>query len=199
MIAPIFLILLFVVFEVSYDEFMQEALDSTLQSAARQVQVGNTQTASNSTFVNSYFCPYGNGLLNCNNLFVQIQQISFSSNTCPNTSAIPSDFYDATANSRLPVSGGQLQLSAYFSGGGTAGTGSQAGLSPCASTSPNSGYCNAGPQEFILMSAVYVAPSFLGALLPNHITYNGKYVRPLYSSTAFETEPFSSTSPSNAC
>ena len=69
LVVPTFLVLLFVVFEVSYDLFMQEVLDNALQSAARQVQIGNTQTASNSTFVNNFFCPYGDGLLNCNNLF----------------------------------------------------------------------------------------------------------------------------------
>ncbi len=193
MIAPIFLILLFVVFEVSYDEFMQEVLDSTVQSAARQVQIGKSQNASNSTFVTGYMCPYDTGLLNCNNLFVRIQQVTFNTAACSNK-----DFYDATP-AGAPVSGGVLQLGGFFSGAGVAGNGATLTPSPCATTTSSSGYCNAGPQEFILMSAVYVAPSFLDGLVLNHITYGGQYVRALYSTAAFETEPYSNSSPTNAC
>lgn len=201
MVGPVFMVFLFVIFEVSYDEFLQEVLDNALQSSARQVQIGNTQGATSATFVNRYFCQYGIGLLNCNNLFVQIQQISFSSSSCPNSSspAQPSDFYEATANNGPSVSSGQLQLGAHFSGAGTAGSGGSDNHSPCATAGSISGYCNAGPQEFILMNAVYAAPSFVGALMPNHVTYNGNYVRPIYSSVAFVTETFSSSSPSNAC
>jgi Flp pilus assembly protein TadG len=194
MVAPFFLVLLFMVFEVSYDEFMQEVLDNALQSSARQVQIGNTQTAANSTFVGNYFCPYADGLFNCNNLFVRIQSISFSSGSCTTTS----DFYDATP-SGSPISGGVVQLGAFFSGAGTVGTGSTINTSPCATSSSSSGYCNAGPQELILMSAVYLAPTFLGGLVLNHVTYGGQIVRAVYSTAAVETEPFANTSPANPC
>jgi hypothetical protein len=200
LVAPVFMVMLFVVFEVSYDEFLQEVLDNALQSAARQVQIGNTQSASTSTFVTSYFCSYGGGLLNCNNLYVRIQSISFSAGSCSNlsSSSATGDFYDATV-SGPPVSSGVLELGDFYSGAGTVGSGSDVNLSPCESSSSSAGYCNAGPQELILMTGVYVAPSFLDGLVLNHITYGGKYVRALYSTAVFETEPFSSDSPSSAC
>jgi TadE-like protein len=195
LVAPIFFVLLFVVFEVSYDEFMQEVLDSTVQSAARQVQIGNTQTATNSTFVASYMCPYDSGLMNCNNLFVRIQEVSFGNGSCPLATA---DFYDATPLS-LPISNGVVQLANFYNGAGAAGTGGPMNLSPCATTGSSSGFCNAGPQQLILMTGVYVAPSFLGGLVLRNMSYGGNYVRALYSTAAFVTESFSSTSPSNRC
>lgn len=200
LVVPTFLVLLFVVFEVSYDLFMQEVLDNALQSAARQVQTGNTQTASNSTFVNNFFCPYGDGLLNCNNLFVRIQSVSFGAGSCSNISGSSStgDFYDATVTG-VPTSGGVVQLGDFYSGAGTMGSGSAANLSPCSSSSSSSGYCNAGPQQMILMTAVYLSPSFLDGLVLNHVTYGGRFVRPQYSTAAFETEAFANTSPSTPC
>jgi hypothetical protein len=192
LVAPIFLAMFFIVFEVSYDEFMQEVLDNALQSAARQIQVGNTQGATSATFVNGFFCPYGNGLLNCNNLYVRVQSVSFGSGTCQNL-----DYYDATSNGGIPANGNALQLSGYYNGAGQQGTGGTASLSSCASsgTTAGAGYCTAGPQNLMLMSAIYVAPSFLGGLLPNHYTYLGKFVRPIYASAAFETENFATNSP----
>jgi hypothetical protein len=200
LVAPVFMVMLFVVFEISYDEFMQEVLDNALQSAARQVQIGDTQSASTSTFVTDYFCPYGSGLLNCKNLFVRIQSISFSAGSCSNlsSSSATGDFYDATV-SGAPVSSGVLELGDFYSGAGTVGSGSDDNLSSCASSSSSAGYCNAGPQELILMTGIYVAPSFLDGLVLNHITYGGNYVRALYSTASFETEPFSNDSPSSAC
>lgn len=194
LVAPVFLVLLFVVFEVSYDEFMQEVLDNALQSSARQVQIGNTQTATSGTFVQNYFCPYDDGLINCNSLYVRIQSVSFGSGSCSNL-----DFYDATVPGGAPSSGSVLQLGAFYNGAGNEGNGANSNMSPCATPNSSSGYCNAGSQEFILMTAIYVAPSFLGGLLPYHFTYGGSYVRPIYSSAAFQTEPFASTSPLNPC
>jgi Flp pilus assembly protein TadG len=211
LVAPFFLVMLFVVFEVSYDEFMQEVLDNALQSAARQVQIGNTQAATSSTFVQNYFCPYGNGLLNCNSLYLRIQSVSFNAGSCSRlaTTNATGDYYDATMDknganiSTAPSSNGVLQLADYYSGAGTAGTsstGSAVGLSSCATSNSSSGYCNAGPQELMLMSAVYVAPSFLDGLLLNHFTYGGKFIRPIFSTAAFETESFAaSTSLTSEC
>lgn len=211
MVAPVFFLLLFVVFEVAYDEFMQEVLDNTLQSAARQVQIGNTQSSTAATFVQNYMCPYDNGLFNCNNLFVRVQEIEIgptaagSGSTC---TASTDDFYDATTatdNSNAPTnslpvdSTGTLQLGAFYSGAGTQGVSSDLNLSPCATTTSASGYCNVGGQQFIMMTAVYVAPSFLDGLVLRHVTYGGHYVRALVSSAAFETEPFSSAGSTPAC
>jgi hypothetical protein len=199
MIAPIFLLLLFVVFEVSYDEFMQEVLDNAVSSAARQVQVGNAISAKSSNFVAKYLCPYDGGMLNCNNLFVRIEQVTFTQGSCSNVGVnVIGDFYDATQGG-LPVSNGVVQLGGYFNGGGSEGTGSKINQSPCGTTSSNSGYCNAGAQQYILMSAVYLAPSFLGGLILNHTLYNNKIVHAQFATAAFETETFTSTPANPQC
>lgn len=199
MVAPIFLLLLFIVFEVSYDLFMQEVLDNTLQFTARQVQIGNTQAASNATFVSQFFCPNDGGLLNCNNLFVRVQQVTFTQGSCTNLATTATgDFYDAT-NGQTPVSGGVLQLGGYYNGAGVTGTGSTIGLSPCATANSSSGFCNAGPQEMILMTAVYVAPSFLNGMVLNRIQYNGHFVRAQQSTAAIVTEAFSNKVAVNPC
>ena len=49
------------------------------------------------------------------------------------------------------------------------------------------------------MTAVYLSPSFLDGLVLNHVTYGGRFVRPQYSTAAFETEAFANTSPSTPC
>jgi hypothetical protein len=185
----------FVVFEVAYDEFMQEVLDATVSSGARQVQIGNAQSATSANFVATYVCPYANGLLNCNNLFVRVQAVTFTSGACTN-----GDYYNATKGSP-PISGGVLKLGAFYSGNSTGaqGTGGVIDGSPCATANSSlSGYCSAGPQQMMLISAVYVAPSFLAGLagpLIGHITYNNQYVRAQFSTAAFETENFKATSP----
>jgi hypothetical protein len=199
MVAPIFFLLLFVVFEVSYDLFMQEVLDNALQSTARMVQIGKTQSSINSNFVSTYFCPNDNGLLNCNNLFVRIQEVTFTQGSCTNLSSTKiGDYYDATTGT-VPISGGVLQLGDYYSGAGTVGTGANIGLSPCASPNSSSGFCDAGASEMILMTAVYVAPSFLDGMVLNKVKYNGQYVRAQTSTAAFVTEPFALLSPPNPC
>ena len=186
--APIFFVLLLAVFEISYDQFLQVVLNDSLQTAARDVQVGTTQnTASPASFMSNYFCPTAtHGLLNCHNLYVRIEQMNFSSGTCQNL-----DFYDATVG-RAPVAGGALQLGDFWSMDGQ-GNGAAANLSPCstintsASTTP--GYCNPGSQSMVLLSAVYIAPSFLGGLL-SPVKYKGSYVRPIFSTAALTTEAF---------
>jgi hypothetical protein len=45
----------------------------------------------------------------------------------------------------------------------------------------------------IILSAVYMTPSFLGNLLPNTYNYNGKTVRAFFSSAALITEGFNET------
>jgi hypothetical protein len=185
MTAPVFFALLLMVFEVSYDEFLQEVLDDALQTAARDIQVGATQnTATPSAFMSGYFCPTAtHGLLNCNSLYLRIEQMNFTTGTCQNL-----DYYDAVAGGG-PVVGGVLGLGDFWSTGGQ-GSGSVNNLSPCSSTtSTYPGYCNPGSSEMVLLTAVYTAPSFLGGLL-SPVKYNGSYVRPIYATAALTTEPF---------
>jgi hypothetical protein len=191
LVAPFFFLLLFAVFEISYDLFMQSVLDNTLQYAARQVQIGNAQGSTGPTFVAQYVCPYDGGLLNCNNLFVRVEQVNFGTAAC-------TDFYDATTG-QLPIVNGQLNLGYYYSGAGALGQGSAVGNTNCDIGTSASGFVNAGPSECIIMSAIYVAPSFLNGLILNRIKYNGKYVRAQLATAAFITEPFTATAGSPTC
>jgi Flp pilus assembly protein TadG len=191
-VAPIFLLLLFVVFEVAYDLFLQEVLDSSLAITARQVQVGNTQGASASNFVSTYFCPNDGGLLNCNNLYVRIEEVTLQgTSTCD-------DFYDATSGS-APIVNGTLELGYYYNGAGQQGTGGNVGPTVCETAGSNTSFNNAGASQCIVMSAVYVAPSFLNGLVLNRITYNGHLVRTQFSTAAFITEPFTATALTPTC
>ncbi len=79
------------------------------------------------------------------------------------------DFYDFTTG-QAPVSNGALDLTGYGSGN----------------------FCNSGPSQTLLISAVYAGPTFVGALLPNSfaVSYNGGLVHPTFSSVGTVTEAF---------
>ena len=79
------------------------------------------------------------------------------------------DFYDFTS-AHVPTSGSTLDLSSYAS----------------------SGFCSAMPNEMILITAIYVAPTFVAGILPGMTTlfYNGLPVHAVFSSVALETEGF---------
>ncbi len=191
-VMPVFLTFLFVLFEVAYDQFMQGELESALALTAYQVQVGNTEaTTSGQNFIANQFCPNAVAhALNCNGLYIRVQL--YDPDSC-------TDFYDAT-NGAKPISGGAVQLG-YYSGEQSPPSGNNAQVGPvtCQLSSSGTqgvGYCNPGPGEFVIMSAVYVTPSFLGALIPGqHYTYNGNFVHAGFASTAFYTEGFASSTP----
>jgi hypothetical protein len=82
------------------------------------------------------------------------------------------DYYNFTTG-KLPESGGALDLSSYGS----------------------ANFCNAGPSEFLLISAIYVSPSLIGGFLPNilSIKYNGHTVHATLSQVAGFSEGFPTT------
>jgi len=187
-ILPVFLVFLLVLFEVAYDQFLQGILESTVQYTSYQVQVGNTiNTGSAQAFVDGELCPNTIAhLLNCGNIYVRVQQ--FNTTGC-------TDFYQDT-DGTLPVSGGVLQLGDYA--GEQPGAGSAIGPNNTACSSGAAtagvGFCNPGPNEYIIMTAIYVAPTFLDELIPGQAyTYNGSFVHAAYASSAFYTENFSNT------
>jgi hypothetical protein len=185
LLGPVFLVFLLIVFEVSYDLFLQSELDTTLQAVAREVQIGTATPASNGpAFVAANFCPITGGLMNCNNLYVREQEFLFNKTTCP-------DLYSATMGSP-PITNGILQLGYY------GGAGLNVGPTACQATN-STPFCNAGPGELIILSAVYVAPSFLGGLVGATVNYQGAYIRAIYSSASFETEYYTATTVTNAC
>ncbi len=157
--------LMLFVFEISYDQYCQEALDCGLNLAAIEVSTGNAQNIQTANqFITTYLCPNLTGLLSCStNVFVRIQNITFTGS---------GDFHNATTG-LVPTTGNALNLASYGNGS----------------------FCNAGPNQFYLLSAVYVGPSFVGMLLKGLFTlsYGGRTVHASASSVAFATEYFSVT------
>jgi len=162
---PFFALLLFVL-EIGFDMFQQEALDSALHLAAREIQTGNAQNVqSGSQFAANYLCPKLGGLLPCSGLYVSI------------TTFVPTssqDFYNFTTGVP-PVTNGTLNLSGYASGN----------------------FCNAGPAQYVVISAILVGPSIIGGLVQNGlaVTYNGQWVHPTLSTTGMVTENFLTATP----
>jgi len=179
---PIFFLLLFFAFELAYDGFIQAVLESTLAATAQQIEVGSDSAATSGNFLTSYVCSNDSGLLNCNNLFIRVQ--TYSPTQC-------SDFYGATTGAP-PIVSGAAELSDYV--GVLAGSGGNVGSVNC-STSGMTAFCDALPQQQIILSAVYLGPTFLQLLLPNGASsYNGKLYHVAYETIGFETEGFSTTS-----
>ena len=167
--VPFFMWLLFIL-ELSYDMYTQSALDDALHAAVRMIQTGNAQYVANGqAFVTSFLCPAAGSRLECSRMYVNVQPANFGTNQ---------DYYNLTTGT-LPVSGNTLVLSNYASAT-SSGTGS---------------FCNASPQQFLLVSAIYVGPSFLGALLPGllSVQYNGQRVHASLATTGIVTEPYSAS------
>ncbi len=200
-VAPFFFFMLFFVFEIAYDQFLQEVLESSLAFTARQMQIGTAQLQSGAndidlttpaTFTPQYFCPNAFGFLDCPNLFVRVEILNTDfTGAC-------TDVYQATTGV-LPVTKGVLNLGSFSSENGT-GSGAAIAPSPC-DINAAQGYCSPSSNEFVLLTAIYIAPSFLNGLLPNAeiYKYKGHDVRAQFASTAFQTEnftPISGTAPS---
>jgi len=161
--APFLLVLLFV-FEISVDLFQQEAMDSALHLAARELQTGNAQNVKDgATFIANYLCPSLGNLLTCNSLYVKVQKISPTSTQ---------DFYNFTTGV-LPITAGALDLSSYGS----------------------ANFCNAGPSELLVVSAIYVSPTIVGGLLPNVLSWSfgGSMVHATLSTVGTVSEGYTAT------
>jgi len=204
-VGPVFFLLLFMAFDFAYGAFIQGVLDTSVQATARQVQVGITSGANGGTAATTgaqlqslYLCPNALGLLNCGNLYVRVESIDTSSTTsCPGGYGA-NDLYYAT-DGKLPESGNTLELG-YYSNGAGYGTG-DGGPTNCevssestSATSP--GYCIAAGSTatapvLIILSAVYLSPSFLGRLYPNATIYNGSPVVARFATAALITEGYS--------
>ena len=171
MCVPFFILVLGTL-EISYDLYTQAALDSALYLAVRSLETGNAQNVVNSSsFISTYLCPNAFGLLECNsNMFINVQK--FVATQIGSTSAT-TDYWNITTGA-IPVVGHTLNLAAYQ---GTAN------------------FCNVAPDQFILVSVIYVGPTFVGGLLPNvfSVTYNGSAVHATLSTLGIATERFPPT------
>jgi hypothetical protein len=175
LLALPFLFFLLLQIELSYDFFSQEVLDMALHAALRQIQTGNAQNlSSGAAFMTSYLCPATHGLLDCNNLWFSIQKL-------PSPLASNQDYYTYTTG-KIPTSGGnKLNLSGFSNSGGS-GAGN---------------FCNSGPAEMLLVSAVYIGPSFIGGAFPNMLSYtnylDSSQVDASLSTAATVTESYTAT------
>ena len=162
-VALPFFLLLFFIFEIGMDLFQQEALEAGLHLAVRQVQTGNAQNVTNgAAFITNYLCPQVSGLLTCSNLSVNIQKV-------PASTSLSTDYYNYTTGS-LPMSGGALNLASFSS----------------------ASFCNSGPAQFLLVTAIYTSPGIIGNLIPNLLTvsYNGGRVHAAMAQVAAVTENY---------
>jgi len=99
---PFITMLLFLV-EIGYDFFAQVCLDYGVQAAARQIQIGAAQGATNATvFQTNYLCPVLSGLLPCSSVSVNVLPI-------PSTG----DYYNTDAATLRKDSSGKLDTSKY--------------------------------------------------------------------------------------
>lgn len=190
MVAPVFLLALLFIFSIGYSLFMQSVLDNATQVVARQIQIGPNDAANAAAFITNDLCPNTYGLLDCNEIYVRVEQINTLSCT---------DYYNATSGT-LPVESGALELG-RFAGESGNGAGADLGPTDCATPNSTTGFCNAGPNEAILITTIYVPPSFMDGLLgtANTLTYNGSAVSPLLATAGFETENFQSAISAAPC
>jgi pilus assembly protein Flp/PilA len=165
------------IFELSFDMFQQAALDNALATALDAVQRGNAQYVQN-----------GQSFINqylCPALSGRLECQNLYINVTAPTFTGTQDFYDVTTGA-IPSSGGSLLLAGY---------------------SGASSFCNAQPGQFLLISVIYVGPSFIGAILPGILSlqYNGRTVHPTMSTAAIVVEPWNpatytgTTTPAPSC
>ena len=160
-------------FEVSYDLYVQSALDSGLQKAVRQIATGNAQNVvSANSFVSNYLCPDVYGLLECGNkMLVSINAVTLGTNSAGKAN----DFYAYTTG-KLPLAGNTLILPASYSQ-----------------------FCNATASQALVITAIYAGPTFLGGLLTGlySVYYNGMRVHATMATRGVITEQFPVSAPGN--
>jgi Flp pilus assembly protein TadG len=104
-VGPPFLLCLVFMMEIGYDLYAQEMLDYGVQTAARQIQLGNAQGNTQATFMSTYFCPAVSGFLVCSNITVNVQPIAAS-----NTSAT---YYSNATSGAYPVTSGHVNTGGF--------------------------------------------------------------------------------------
>jgi Flp pilus assembly protein TadG len=141
-IAVPFFILLLGTMEVGYDLFVQAALDSAVETAARSVQVGATVGAASETSAQlaaSAVCPAIATVLSCDNIYVSVQPVTGG------------DYYNGSIN----------ELTAQSTSGLLAASAPQGG-----------DICTGTAYQFMQLNAWYIGPTFLGTLIPSFAIAN---------------------------
>jgi Flp pilus assembly protein TadG len=170
-----FIFFLMFLFEIGLDFYFQLALDYTLKEAARQVATGAVPggvTAAN--FKTNYVCPFANGLLNCGQIYIQLQPVPVNSScSAANNSTSFGNYY---CDNVAPYT---LASGAVATNGVTCGQ----------------------SDELMLLQAIYLSPSIVGSLpllispTANHaysITTSNGLTHVTISQIGFVNEPGSS-------
>jgi hypothetical protein len=163
MLAVPLLIMTLGVMEIAYDLYVQAALDNAVQTAARSVQVGATQTTGESSalLVQNAVCPNLHELLDCGQLIVGVLPVPPGH-----------DYFTA------PPPQGQLNPP-YFT------------IPMAAASSANGAICTGSGGQMMLLQAWYIGPTFVGGLVPSFATtYNGTLQHITASSAGFVDESF---------
>lgn len=166
LVALPFLTMVLFMFTIGINLFWREQLDNALHVAVRQLQTGQAQNlADGNAFIANYLCQSAGGLTGCANP----SQDNIFIRVQAITFAPGEDFYNYTA-SQPPTTGGTLDLTNFAS----------------------ANFCNSGPTKFVLVTAVYLIPDIMGAMLPGTLSvrYNGGTVSAIMSETATVTENF---------
>lgn len=77
-VLPIYIVFTLFLFKLSTSFFFQEILDHATAAAARTIQVGSSQAqaTSSASFVQAILCPNLNGLMNCNQIQVNVAPVT---------------------------------------------------------------------------------------------------------------------------
>jgi len=171
-VAIPFCMLMLGAFEVSYDSYMQSAMNFAVSEGSRQIWIGNAQGPMSSTnFVTNFVCPSVGFMIDCTLITMRVSPVR------PVTS---NDFWQFMKN----ASPGPLP---YYS----TGTGRSASL-----TTNTWSVCTGGPGEGVLVEAVYAGPTFVGGFIPNFVVNTASgLVHPTYAAQGFVNQTnFTTTS-----
>jgi hypothetical protein len=161
--------------EMGYDLFVQAALDTVVQEAAREIQVGKFvgyRGETSDALKNDIICPNLHGLLYCPNVTVGVEPLPEATvNGVP--TGVQDDYYTAR------------DLITYTAAAGTTSNGITTGGQ----------VCTGGAGQLMLLAVWYNGPTFVGQLIPlfgSVVNIQGvpKRVHVTYSTAGFVDEYF---------
>jgi len=119
-VASVFLIFVFGIFEVAYDLYVKVALDAAVETAARSVQTGTvvgTSGETSATLAAAAVCPALSGLLQCARVTVAVEPIPSGYNYYTNPTPLTYSSASASGGAVCTGVGGQMMLlTAWYTG-----------------------------------------------------------------------------------
>ena len=156
-----FLATLLVIFEMSLDVFMTEALDNATRKAARSIMTGATQTAgtTGAQFKTNVLCPALPAFMSCSNVVVNV--------TAFNGGGTPSNYYNYVNPAKTWL------------------------VVPSVLDAAHTVFCPGNSGQYVLVQAFYGAPflsAYMPQAVQTQL--NGVTSRVLSSAATFKNEPF---------